>query len=789
MMINSVPLTVWKPERVYILFLLILLTLPFHTPLVHAQAAKEQSNDYILIVSSSTFRSKWAYELFSSIDKRYEKEGTNSVFAESLSLLQINSPEGIAAKQKELADKYQKKPGVVVFVADLAYYLCRPLFDTVWKDVPIIICYSQPHDADDINRFCPSIDLTSDQLVSSPSVRARHKISFINVPTYIKETVALMRHLMPDMNKLALISDRKYMSYILREIFEEEHQYNFPDLEVDYLTTPDISTEQLLSKLHAYDKHTGIIYYGWSDTGDEKNSEIEDEGEYIAGRIASAAKTPVFVLMDQYVRTTSIFAGGEYISAMDVEDAMSEEIEKALKKSKDYRNTTIIGGNPKRYLNFRILTEKDIPQVRYPSNAVYFDVSMQWSAAYTRDTILIAVGIVLLTIILVFLRLRYQRKKSKKQSLALMTNVLDTLPIAVKVKDVSNDLRYTFWNKEAENLFECKAEEALGRTDFEVLPVPAEMIRREDLILIDTGEAQAGIRHFFNEENKELFTMQHNNLVTLPDGRQWIVYSAWDVTELKIMERDLRLAKQQAEESNRIKSAFLANMSHEIRTPLNAIVGFSSLLANEEDLSEEEREEYSSLIEKNNDLLLQLINDILDLSKIEAGTLEFIYSNVDINRMLTEIVQAAQFREHSPEVEIRTELPLPHLMLYTDQRRITQVLTNFVTNAVKFTSSGSIVLGYDLTVLDHVRFYVTDTGMGIPEDRVNDVFSRFVKLNDFKQGTGLGLAISQSIVEELKGKIGVTSTLGKGSTFWCTLPYKRVEPHKSIFKSEFPSET
>jgi signal transduction histidine kinase len=402
--------------------------------------------------------------------------------------------------------------------------------------------------------------------------------------------------------------------------------------------------------------------------------------------------------------------------------------------------------------------------------------------SYNTDIIFLSVGMVILVIILLFIRLHYQRKQSKKQNLTLMTNVLDTLPIAVKVKDVSNDLRYTFWNKEAEHLFECTAEEALGKTDFEVLPVPAEMIRREDLILIDTGEAQAGIRHFFNEENKEHFTMQHNNLVTLPDGRQWIVYSAWDVTEQKVMERDLRLAKQQAEESNRIKSAFLANMSHEIRTPLNAIVGFSSLLASDEELSNEEREEYSHLIEKNNDLLLQLINDILDLSKIEAGTLEFIYSNVDVNRMLTEIVQAALFREHSPEVEIRTELPLENFMLYTDQRRFTQVLTNFITNAVKFTAQGSIVLGYDLPDGDYVRFYVTDTGMGIPEEKVGDVFNRFVKLNDFKQGTGLGLAISQSIIEELKGKIGVTSTLGKGSTFWCTLPNKRVEPHKSIFK-------
>ena len=253
------------------------------------------------------------------------------------------------------------------------------------------------------------------------------------------------------------------------------------------------------------------------------------------------------------------------------------------------------------------------------------------------------------------------------------------------------------------------------------------------------------------------------------------------------MERKLRLAKEEAEESNRIKSAFLANMSHEIRTPLNAIVGFSSIL------SEEERVEYLDIIERNNELLLQLINDILDLSKIEAGTLEYVYANVDINKMVSEIEQATSIRLTNKDVRLVTVTPLPGLLLYTDQRRITQVFNNFISNALKFTAAGSITIGYGMPENSYIRFYVTDTGTGISSENAQGIFNRFVKLDSFKQGTGLGLAISQNIVKELKGEIGVESqlskgstlwlrrTLAEGSTFWFTLPFYKMDAHRSIF--------
>lgn len=231
-------------------------------------------------------------------------------------------------------------------------------------------------------------------------------------------------------------------------------------------------------------------------------------------------------------------------------------------------------------------------------------------------------------------------------------------------------------------------------------------------------------------------------------------------------EIELRKAKDKAEESDRLKSAFLANMSHEIRTPLNAIVGFSNLLTMAED--EEERNEYINIISSNNELLLQLINDILDVAKIEAGTLEFIDSEIDINALLSDIEQSSRLK--APEgVQISFVEKMPYCIIMSDKNRLAQIITNFINNAIKFTKEGSIRFGYRHKD-DKLLFYVRDTGCGIEPEKKDLVFNRFVKLNSFAQGTGLGLAICQMIVKKMGGEIGVESQLGKGSTFWFTLP-------------------
>ena len=242
----------------------------------------------------------------------------------------------------------------------------------------------------------------------------------------------------------------------------------------------------------------------------------------------------------------------------------------------------------------------------------------------------------------------------------------------------------------------------------------------------------------------------------------------YDITPLKETEQKLIIARDKAEELDRLKSAFLANMSHEIRTPLNAIVGFSSLLAETD--SRSERQEYIKIVQENNELLLQLISDILDLSKIEAGTFNFVYTNVDVNETCSEIIKSMGMKVDKG-VELIFEEILPECYIYTDKNRFTQVISNFINNALKFTRQGTITLGYEQISHQKIKFYVHDTGMGIPEEKQKSVFERFVKLNTFVQGTGLGLSICKSIVSQMGGEIGVDSTEGVGSCFWFTHPY------------------
>jgi len=254
------------------------------------------------------------------------------------------------------------------------------------------------------------------------------------------------------------------------------------------------------------------------------------------------------------------------------------------------------------------------------------------------------------------------------------------------------------------------------------------------------------------------------------DGQIAHVITSVDINHQKTIEEELRVAKEKAENLDRLKSAFLANMSHEIRTPLNAIVGFASLLVESDD--KKERQDYVDIMQENTELLLQLISDILDLSKIEAGTLDFTMDHLDIKSFCEDIMRNYDIKEDKP-VPVLVAPDLPEYYIYTDKKRLMQVITNFINNALKFTNEGQIMLEYrHKAESNEIEFAVTDTGMGIAPDKVEQVFDRFVKLNSFSKGTGLGLSICRSIIEHLGGTIGAESEIGVGSRFWFTHPLR-----------------
>ena len=266
-----------------------------------------------------------------------------------------------------------------------------------------------------------------------------------------------------------------------------------------------------------------------------------------------------------------------------------------------------------------------------------------------------------------------------------------------------------------------------------------------------------------------------------------VLLTVRDITRLKKVQEELEAARRVAEVAGEQKTAFLANMRHEIRTPLNAIVGFAGLLSN---ASESERNSYVEIIKGNTNMLLQLVNDILDMSKIEAGTLEFIYSDTDVNQIMRELEGIFRLRleEADSPVRIVFEPCLPVCFIHTEKNRVSQVLSNFLSNAFKYTKEGSITLGYKVRE-DDIYFYVQDTGAGIPAGKVDKVFERFMKLDAKKQGTGLGLSISRTIIKKLGGEIGVFSEYGKGSTFWFTLPVKPFDFLPLQQRTEDVSET
>lgn len=518
---------------------------------------------------------------------------------------------------------------------------------------------------------------------------------------------------------------------------------------------------------------------------------------------------------------------------------------------------------------------------------------------------LLIVVLLLSICVLIFEIYRLRRKIRKtNHSNQFSFDILDNLPFPIIVKDIQNDFRYYYWNKEAASQSYINREEALGRTDFEIYgEEQGRKYRNVDLELI-----QAGVPYHKEEIYKTPDGLSHDTIVvktiiTRNGKKKWLLAIRWEITQLKNYERELvaakelleqtmrkqklalksidfgliyidknykvqweettritglvkgrqyipgkicyqtsalrdkpceqcafrkaieqgkiirhqiriddvdfevtatpvfsdenkaeivggllrfediteklkmdrmlHEAKEQAEESNRLKSAFLANMSHEIRTPLNAIVGFSEMICQTD--SEDDKQEFTKIISSNNELLLQLINDILDLSKIEAGTMDFKFVPTDINGLMERIYKQMQTKNPSTDVQIIFTEKAEQCIIDTDSGRLSQVIINLMNNALKFTPKGCIQMGYRIDEpQEEIYFYVKDTGIGIPSDQTQKVFERFIKLNSFAKGTGLGLSICRIIIERLGGVIGVESKEGEGSCFWFRIPMKRV---------------
>ena len=365
-------------------------------------------------------------------------------------------------------------------------------------------------------------------------------------------------------------------------------------------------------------------------------------------------------------------------------------------------------------------------------------------------------------------RIRYESQI--KRFNRIMDTTMENIPAGIVVKDIENDFRYIYRNRESYNR-DISSENAIGMNDFDYYPPEmAQQKRKEDMEIAATGKGMHWIMEGKDKNGNLLILDKQKIMVESEDFSPIIVSIEWDITQLELMRRELIESKEKAETSDKLKSAFLANMSHEIRTPLNAIVGFSRIISESDNA--EERREYYEIVDANNERLLQLINDILDLSKIESGIVEFTYGPVRLHTLCKEIHDAHVFR--CPQgVELRFDSPDEALSIHSDKNRIFQVFSNLIGNAFKFTTEGSVSYGYKQEG-ERVVFYVKDTGLGIEPEKLGRVFQRFAKLNNFAQGTGLGLSICKTIIERLGGEIAVSSEVGTGTTFTFWLPLENV---------------
>lgn len=620
------------------LCLLLILLGAVHSRLsAHADKTRED----VLFLNSINFNLPWAKDVFWYTHQALQKKNI-SVKAESLSVPALCNRKEAAALVEQLRRKYDVPPRLIVFIGDPGWIVCRELFDDVWKDVPVIITNARDRLPATLDILLSHEELTESNTVPAYEWRKGYNVTTLGQVYYVKETIGLMRQLMPDMKRLAFISDDRYISEAVRGDVEQAMTGSFPELAFEQLSTRNISTEMLLDTLKSYDKTTGLIYYSWFEThNQDDNNYLFDHIQEIITRFVHS---PLFLLAPEDL-SNNTFAGGYYVSVESFGDSLLQLIHRVLEGEFPRDIPPALGGKPAAYLCYPALQSYDIPVSLYPKEAVYINLPVSFFEQYKKEI--------------------------------LMTVVLLLVVVS-----------------------------AVG----------------------------------------------------------------YYIHILKRAHQRMKEAQLKAEEANQLKSAFLANMSHEIRTPLNAIVGFSNLLSMVED--KEEMLEYAGIIETNTELLLQLINDILDMSEIESGMYDFHVTQVDANQLMSEVEQVARLRIRTDEVSLSFAERLPQCVFHTDKNRLIQVLTNLVVNAIKFTSQGEIQIGYRLQDAHTLYFYVSDTGCGMSAEQCEHVFERFVKYNTFIQGTGLGLSICKMIIEKLGGEIGVQSESGKGSVFWFTLPYR-----------------
>ncbi|WP_302821944.1 ATP-binding protein [Parabacteroides goldsteinii] len=874
----------------------------------HSMASQnEGENKYVLIINSYTESTPWSRIFTAPI---YEQMAIGNekwtVYTENMDVMLMKTEADVENFITYLSQKYtEAPPSLVILLGNSSYALLRDELKHRWgKDIPFLVCaendFIAPREYYLSKEACPE-DL---QVKFSEMVKTFHNLTILHVPGYISETIALMKKLKPDMNRLVFLADKRYVSAQNKSFVQQVMESDFPDVKLELITAGETSTDKLITILGNVDKRTCILYYSWILLNQQGNRTIISSDTY--RMLSSYTDVPIFTLNDMDIVENGM-VGGFFYPAANISSMLVTAVTNILKGER--MHAIITPGRPCPVLNYPILEQKHIPDSDLSSGTLlYMKPPTFWEQYHTH----VFAGSGGLFVFIAFLCFRIKslnrQRTFQAKEIAFMKNysrLINSMPISYMKQRIlykegkATDYMIIEVNPEFEHLFDkkevfinkkgselshsrltqymqtcsfvlmqnkkisvqyyhepsdrylnvliissctsdcidifmsdvtevVKTQQVLRTVNKKlsmslnvanVIPWKWDLVRQTILCDVNTA-VSASFSGLFDENQltvpadqyfakiykedrgkvekayealiqghvdkvKEEYRIYHpekgvhelewvETYATIEkrddDGKPIaLIGSLMTITDRKKAESELMEAKNKAEESNRLKSAFLANMSHEIRTPLNAIVGFSNILAMADDV--DEKEEYVQIIENNNTLLLQLINDILDLSKIEAGTLDFVYSDANINGILRELEMSMQSRITN-NVKLIFEQKQGECFVSIVKNRFMQVIINLITNAIKFTEEGSIRFGYFIQSNNMLSIYVADTGCGIPPEKQKSIFERFVKLNAFAQGTGLGLSICRMIVEHLGGEMWLESEEGKGTTFWFTFPYE-----------------
>jgi signal transduction histidine kinase len=686
--------------------------------------------------------------LYNLDDRRTDTE----TYIYYLQATSLNSENDIHGSVDTFFSHFHQYPDLVVLVGSSSYTLIE-MINEKWKNVPIILC----GETDYVSDF--QYILSGDTNIDTPRIpvsdyKKKLNVSLIKTPSYIEETIEMMRHFMPDLKEIVFVGGENYQS---REIYLkvcETMKTKYSELKLSTILAHQTSIDDLMITLQNKDnKSVGVLFSSW----------LTHKGYFHYANTQTNIlrfindQLPVFPLFVMDRKSCDFILGSVTLNSEEFYTELDRQIDLIFDEGK--RASDIPEHTPfstKKVVNKLSLDSHNIPMSLVADNMYVINEAKSFFEVYKYQLLAFCV-IFLFVLLCVILIICYNSSKKHRRDLEeknIYDYLLENMPVAfTRVKPIYNEVG------EIEDAVIVHANAAFRESvGVKYNPIGSLYSRVNPGRLCQLVEATKGNVIIYKSDKDRYLELVSKSL----DPTKYLDTFGIDITELQ-------RSKVKAEVSDMMKSRFLANMSHEIRTPLNAILGFAELMnVDGNEFSDEEYTMFNNLIHKNGQILLNIIDDVLDLSLIESGHYTINIKEIDVNAMCEDSVMSLRNKAFEG-VELKFERTYEYLYATGDAKRVQQVLMQLIGNALKHTQQGSVTVSYDFVGIDKIRINVTDTGEGILADDLPHIFERFYKGATFAQGTGLGLTICKILVDLWGGEIGVDSREGEGSCFWFTI--------------------